>query len=258
MATTRKSQPKQGRRSEDSRSKGASKQANPNARSGPKQKRQRTPQPRRTSPVMVAAVAVVVVAGIAAIAVSMAAQRREEAGISQTRPVSVTGTSLPPMPGEAGAQDPALGMEIPAIEGQSFDGTPVSISPGGKPKVVIFLAHWCPHCQAEVPRLVQWIRENGIPQEVEVVSVSTGVDAARPNYPPSRWLEREGWTVPVIADDAKGSVFNAFGVQGYPTFVIVSADGKVVRRLSGELTKDQWEAVLSTALMSSSEQARQQ
>ena len=32
----------------------------------------------------------------------------------------------------------------------SFDGTPVEIAPDGKAKLVVFLAHWCPHCRAEV------------------------------------------------------------------------------------------------------------
>ena len=53
----------------------------------------------------------------------------------------------------------------PRWTGQSFDGTPLAINPGdGKPKLVVFVAHWCPHCQAEVPRvLVQWMASGAQP-----------------------------------------------------------------------------------------------
>ena len=33
-----------------------------------------------------------------------------------------------------------------------FDGAPLTIAPTGKPMLVVFLAHWCPHCNAEIPR----------------------------------------------------------------------------------------------------------
>lgn len=62
------------------------------------------------------------------------------AGISETRPVSVSGTPLPGMP-EQGA-DAALGLTIPEVTGQSFDGTPVEIKNDGRPKIILFLAHW--------------------------------------------------------------------------------------------------------------------
>lgn len=213
----------------------------PAGRSG-KQKGQH-PAKKRVSPVMIAAIAVVVVAGIAAIVASTTARRGEETGFSETRPVSVQGSPLPPMPAEQSRADPAVGMAIPSITGQSFDGSPVEIAPG-KAKVVVFLAHWCPHCQAEVPRLVSWMRENRIPDDVEVISVSTGVRRGATNYPPSRWLQREGWTPPVLADDDRSSAAGAFGVQGYPTFVVVSADGRVVARVSGEIAMEQWERML--------------
>ena len=61
-------------------------------------------------------------------------------GISETRPVSISGTPLPGMP-EQGA-DAALGLTIPEATGQSFDGTPVEIKNDGRPKIILFLAHW--------------------------------------------------------------------------------------------------------------------
>ncbi len=196
---------------------------------------------------MAIAVGIVVVAGVAAIAVSTISQRRSEAGRAETRSVSVSGEKLPPQPKDGSQSDPAVGMQAPTISGESFDGTPISIAPDDKAKVVVFLAHWCPHCQAEVPRLVEWMRENPPPSEVSVIGVSTGVNRGASNYPPSRWLEREGWSAPVIADDENSSAGKAFGVEGYPTFVVISKDGKVLGRMSGEVSKDQWLGILLSA-----------
>ena len=60
--------------------------------------------------------------------------------IEQFRPVTVTGEYLPLFP-NAGA-DPAVGMIMPELEGASFDGTSVTITNDGRPKVLLFLAHW--------------------------------------------------------------------------------------------------------------------
>ena len=41
------------------------------------------------------------------------------------------------------------------------------------------------------------------------------------------------------------SVGTAYGVESYPYFVLVGADGRVIERTSGELTTKQWEAYMS-------------
>ncbi|HEX2047960.1 MAG TPA: TlpA disulfide reductase family protein [Acidimicrobiales bacterium] len=122
----------------------------------------------------------------------------------------------------------------------------MEIARDGKPKLVMFLAHWCPHCQAEVPVLVDWASA-GQPQGVDLVAVSTAVDRARPDYPPSAWLEREGWTIPTVADDADGTAAAAFGLTGYPYFVAVTGDGKVAARASGEQTVSRLAALAAAA-----------
>lgn len=61
-------------------------------------------------------------------------------GIEEERPVEVTGAFLPLLPD--GGADPAVGSPMPELEGASFDATPVSITNDGRPKVLIFLAHW--------------------------------------------------------------------------------------------------------------------
>jgi cytochrome c biogenesis protein CcmG/thiol:disulfide interchange protein DsbE len=194
------------------------------------------------------AIALVGLAGVAAVVLSATMTRGERSGAGETRPVSVVGTPLPKPPADANAPDPAIGMKAPTVSGESFDGSPISIgAPSEKSTVVVFLAHWCPHCQAEVPRIVSWSAAKPLPEGVSVVSVSTGVKRGASNYPPSAWLQRERWPFPVLADDSSSSAGEAFGVAGYPTFILLSREGKVLYRTSGELTMEQWDALLKLA-----------
>ena len=76
----------------------------------------------------------------------------------QTAPMlTVGGTSLPRF--ETSTRDPAVGMTAPTIDTVDFAGTPVRAGGAtGSPYALAFLAHWCPHCQKEVPRLVDLAR----------------------------------------------------------------------------------------------------
>lgn len=153
--------------------------------------------------------------------------------LEQTAVAAITGTPLPALP--SGESDPAVGMTIPTVDGRSFDGSAVHIAADGKPKLILFAAHWCPHCQRELPLIASYFQQHGLPAGVEVIVVSTAVSADRPNYPPSDWLAGLSWPTPIMADTDTSAVAQAFGLPGYPYFVAVSADNKVVARTSGEL-----------------------
>jgi thiol-disulfide isomerase/thioredoxin len=154
---------------------------------------------------------------------------------AQERPVAVAGAALPPMP--ASGADPAIGMDGPTLSGSSFNGEPVTIDPGadGNATAIWFLAHWCPHCNAEVPRIVALDGQGALPANVDIYAVSTSVNPNGPNYPPSTWLEQAGWQAPVLADDASRPAATAYGQQTFPFLVILDAEGKVVYRHAGEL-----------------------
>jgi thiol-disulfide isomerase/thioredoxin len=166
-------------------------------------------------------------------------------GVQEARPVTVTGAALDTLPRGGGA-DPAVGKEIPDLEGLSFDGEPVSITKDGKPKLVLFVAHWCPHCQKEIPLLADYLKSTPV-QGVDLYTVSTSTDSNSPNYPPSAWLETEGWEVPTLADSDDKQAADAFGLSAFPFFVAVDASGKVVARTSGELTTEQFADLLDRA-----------
>ncbi len=83
-----------------------------------------------------------------------------------------------------------------------------------------------------------WIDGGGVPAGVELVSVSTAANASRDNYPPDEWLEREGWSVPVLVDDETGTVADAFGLSSFPFWVLVDGEGTVVAQVGGMVNLD--------------------
>ena len=89
--------------------------------------------------------------------------------------------------------------------------------------------------------LVEWEKSGATPAGIDVIAIATGTDPANPNYPPSDWLAREQFPAlwPVMADSKKFEAAEAYGLQGYPYFVLVDAEGKVAKRMSGEIPMDQ-------------------
>lgn len=150
---------------------------------------------------------------------------------------TVEGAALPELTDPAA--DAAVGMPLPVVKGTDYNGAPVTISQDGA-KVVIVVAHWCPHCQTEVPKIQQWLNDNGFPQGVSLYSISTAASPDAPNAPPDAWLAREGWEVPVIADDDAGTARAAVGVSGYPFLVFVNFDGTVASRHAGAMPVEEF------------------
>lgn len=158
----------------------------------------------------------------------------------------IEGASLNVMPPNQTVDESANGSPIPDVTGENFAGDEVVIDRAdGSAKAIVFLAHWCPHCQAEVPRVQAWLDGGGGVDGVEMYAVATSMNSAQGNYPPSEWLEREGWTAPVIRDDQDNSVLRAYGAGGFPYWVFVNADGTVALRTSGELEVAQLEGILN-------------
>jgi cytochrome c biogenesis protein CcmG, thiol:disulfide interchange protein DsbE len=166
-----------------------------------------------------------------------------DADPATTGTVTVSGNPLPQFGDTAG--DPAVGMTLPTLEGNDQSGAPMTIGADGRPTMIMFVAHWCPHCQREVPVVQQWVDDGRLPDGVDLVSVSTAIDPSRPNYPPDAWLADEGWTAPVLVD-ADNSAAQAVGLSAYPFFVAIDGNGTVVLRTTGELTTDQLDAIAST------------
>ena len=157
--------------------------------------------------------------------------------------VTLTGDALAPF--EDPTADTAIGQPAPSLSGVDHNGEGVAFTPGDNATLLIFLAHWCPHCQSELPVLSKWVEENPETLGIDMIAVATGTTNARPNFPPGPWIEREGWTQPVIMDDEQGTAGAQFGLTSYPFWVVVDSQGNVAARTAGEIPEDQIEDLLS-------------
>lgn len=198
---------------------------------------------------IVGAIIAIIIGGAAIVAISSSGSKSDVATgvVSEFSDIMVTGDSLPAFDSASTATDTAIGMTAPIVSGKGFTGTEITTDGAGTPTMLVFLAHWCPHCQREVPLLVQWEKDGKTPTGIDVIAVATGTDPANPNYPPSEWLAREGFPAlwPVIADSNDKKAANAFGLSGYPYFVLVDAQGKVFKRLSGEIPMDELTSIIN-------------
>lgn len=168
------------------------------------------------------------------------------------QPVTATGEALVPLEESVPAlgSDPAEGVAAPVLNGFDFAGTAVTVKPSGKPTLLVFLAHWCPHCNAEIPRLIEWKESGQMPDSLEVVGIATGSRDDQANWPPSQWLVDMEWPWAVMADSEKQDAAYAMGVSGYPGLVLLDGDGSVLARRSGEASVSELNDWVSAAMPS--------
>ena len=199
---------------------------------------------------IVGAIIAIVVGAAAVVAITTSGSDGPSSdGLVEQAAVSVAGDVLPAY-NDGDPNDPALGMTAPVLTGKGFTGNTITTETTGTPMMLVFLAHWCPNCQREVPALVEWNKAGRTPPGIDIIGIATGTYPANPNYPPSEWLAREEFPAlwPVIADSKDNTAGDAFGLAGYPYFVLIDGSGKVVKRMSGEIPMDEL-TVLLTALL---------
>ena len=206
------------------------------------QKRRTQPGQRSNGPLLIVVGVIAIIAVAAVVAISLASAEPAVAEPA-TEPVVVSGTALPPW--NPDIEDQAIGMELPGLTGTDMNGEPLTIGPDdGVAKGIVILAHQCPHCQAELPRLVAWLADNPVPEGVEVLGLSTLINPAGTNFPSIAWLEREGWTAPTLIDDAANTAMGTYGSMFTPGFIFVTADGTVTSRVTGEIDPADFGAML--------------
>lgn len=149
--------------------------------------------------------------------------------------VTVEGDNLPFF--DSSAADPAVGLTAPTVIGEDWNGNEIEIGPSESAKIVVMLAHWCPHCQAEVPVIQDWVDSGGLPEGVELYGTTVLTNRLRDGstWPPSEWLEDEGWTSATVMDDEGGSIVSAYGMTSTPTYVVLGPDNENLGRLAGEI-----------------------
>lgn len=206
-------------------------------------------QPNRTGLFVALGVAAVLVIAIVVAVVAGGGDDGDDdtGGIAVSPFAEILGEPLPPFPSD-GSADPAIGSPAPRLRAFTFAGEETTVETASGPKVIVFFAHWCPVCQQELPVIVDWLAAGGLPDEVELVAVSTAVDPPRGNHPPQDWFAREGYPLPVLADDESSTLAAGYGLVSFPYFVVVDAEGTVVLRTAGAKTAAELDAIAAVAL----------
>ena len=113
----------------------------------------------------------------------------------------------------------------------------------GKVVLVNFWATWCEPCQVEIPWLIE-MQQKYAARGFTVLGIAMDEEGASIVTP---WVQKERFDVNgsksqmnypiVIGDDAAADKFG--GLLGYPTSVLISRDGKVVKRITGIISYDE-------------------
>jgi cytochrome c biogenesis protein CcmG/thiol:disulfide interchange protein DsbE len=139
---------------------------------------------------------------------------------------------------------PAPQTMLPPLEGLTADGAQVpGLDPAmfkGKVSVVNVWASWCVPCHDEAPLLT----ELGKDKRLQLVGINykDAPDNAR------RFLGRYGNPFNVVGVDGNGRAAIEWGVYGVPETFIVGREGKIVYKLVGPVTPDNFDIVLKAQI----------
>lgn len=161
----------------------------------------------------------------------------EVISVEESYPVQVDGDVLAPPP-QDGEADAATGTLAPTLTGTDIYGDPITIGDDGRAKVIVFVAHWCPHCQAEVPVIAELVANGDLPDTLDLYIVSTAVFSDRDNYPATDWLRSSGLDAPIMLDAQSFDGLVAFGAGGFPYSVYLNSSNEVVNRFQGSASPE--------------------
>ncbi len=132
------------------------------------------------------------------------------------------------------------GEPAPAFELVNVAGGSTKLADyAGKTVVLNFWGSWCPPCVAEIPEFASWAEQN---PDVPILGIAynsgSGAKLAKD-------ADRLGITWPVLESDA--AVLSAYGVQVYPTTVVVGPDGTIKATAHGGIDAQGLAALVASA-----------
>jgi cytochrome c biogenesis protein CcmG/thiol:disulfide interchange protein DsbE len=175
----------------------------------PRQGRRRIPWGRIALSVLVLGVA-------AAIAIGLA---------NRDAPVAVAPLTAPADRSAA----PAVTLPVlQATQGIGPEGSKLALDElRGRVVVVNFWAWWCAPCREEVP-VLQRASEGYDPEQV----LFLGINSEDVEADARRFLRDYPFSYPSVRDSGPGTA-QAFGIYGYPSTLVIDAEGRVAARYSG-------------------------
>jgi cytochrome c-type biogenesis protein len=155
----------------------------------------------------------------------------------------------------AAGQDPAksIGLAAPDFTLKDLSGKEISLSDyKGKVVLVNFWATWCTPCLGEIPELIEMQQKYG--QKGFVILGLAMDEEGRSVVAP--WVEKmrfdvSGQQLPMnypilLANDETATKFG--GLIGYPTSVLVTKDGKQLKRVTGPISLEEFSKIIEAHL----------
>lgn len=119
----------------------------------------------------------------------------------------------------------------------------------GKTIFLNFWATWCPPCRAEMPEIQEIYEDYGNNEEDVII-----LGIASPNYGRegsaeeiAAFLAENEYTYPVVMDEGGLSAYT-YGVSAYPTTFMIDAEGNVFGYVSGQITKDIMNSIITQTI----------
>ncbi len=145
------------------------------------------------------------------------------------------------------------GLPEPELTLKDLDGKDVSLSEyKGQVVLVNFWATWCEPCRVEIPWLIEMQQQYG-PKGFVILGIALdeeGQSVVAP-FVAKEKFEVNGQKLPMsykilIGNDEAADKFG--GLFGYPTSVLISRDGKQIKRVTGMISPDEMNKAVESQL----------
>jgi len=154
---------------------------------------------------------------------------------------------------DPGPDNPKANLPEPELTLKDLDGKNVSLSDyKGKVVLVNFWATWCEPCRVEIPWLIEMQQKYG-PKGFVLLGIALdeeGKSVVAPFVSKERF-DVNGQKLPMsyqilIGNDDAADKFG--GLFGYPTSILISRDGKQIKRVTGMISEDEMNKAIESQL----------
>ena len=126
-------------------------------------------------------------------------------------------------------------MRPPPVVLENPDGgTWTAEEAAGSPLVLNIWASWCPPCRAEMPMLAS-VAADPRYEDVVFYAVNAAVTEKSADAGPA-WLQENGIEIPQLVDP-NGEALAAYGIEGFPTTIVLDGSGYVAARKTGAVSR---------------------
>jgi cytochrome c-type biogenesis protein len=155
--------------------------------------------------------------------------------------------------GAAIPNEKVAGLPAPELTLKDLDGKDVSLSEyKGKVVLVNFWATWCEPCRIEIPWLIEMQQQYG-PKGFVILGIAVdeeGKSVVAP-FVAKEKFDVNGQQLPMsykilIGNDDAADKFG--GLWGYPTSILISRDGKQIKRVTGMISPDEMNKAVESQL----------